>query len=555
MDEARLAEIVASLALAAEAAAGVPEETSARAAIAAVAVARALGLSAREQSDAFYAALLRYIGCTSYAHETSWLGSGDDIGLLGALAPADAGDPGSVLRAVFTGAGRGTGAVGRVRSVARVLGSPAAPRRLSAAHCAQAVALARELGLPGGVLDALGGMYERWDGKGGPRGLAGEQIGVVARVLKVAYAMVLHGAIEGPAAGVTVLGARRAGELDPAMVDAILPRARELMEGLLVPGVWDQLLGCEPAPVQGATPARIAEVAGAFATCVDLKSPYLLGHSQRVAELCQGAVAADGGGPEDQLRARVVGLLHDLGRASVPNGIWDKTARLSPFERQRIERHVTESERILARSPLLAPYAAVVGAHHERADGSGYPRRARVPQLDPLSRVLAVADVVAALGEERPTRPARSNDEVVRTTLEEVKAGRLDRDAAHAVLRAAGARVRRRDALPCQLSEREVEVLLWVARGLTNAQIGRKLFISARTVGHHLAHIYDKTDARTRAAAALFAVRHGLVGASGSDSGSGSGSGARTSTGTVRDTATELARGAIAPGAASAPTK
>jgi len=72
-------------------------------------------------------------------------------------------------------------------------------------------------------------------------------------------------------------------------------------------------------------------------------------------------------------------------------------------------------------------------------------------------------------------------------------------------------------------------------------------------VGHHLAHIYDKTDARTRAAAALFAVRHGLVGAS--DSGSGSGSGARTSTGTVRDTATELARGAIAPGAASAPTK
>ena len=56
-------------------------------------------------------------------------------------------------------------------------------------------------------------------------------------------------------------------------------------------------------------------------------------------------------------------------------------------------------------------------------------------------------------------------------------------------------------------------MLLWVARGLTNPQIGRKLFISPRTVGHHLAHIYDKTDARTRAAAALFAVRHGLVGA------------------------------------------
>lgn len=524
MIEARLAEIVASLALAAEGAAGVPEETSSRAAMAAVAIAEALGLSTAERSDAFYAALLRYIGCTSYAHETAWLGSGDDIGLLGALGRADGGNPRSVLRAVFSGAGRGTGAVGRVTSVVRVLSSPSTPRKLAEAHCAQAVALAQELRLSGGVLDALGGMYERWDGKGGPRGLAGERIGVLARVLRIAYAMVLHGSIEGPAGGAAVLLARRGGELDPAIVDAFLPRTRELLDRILAPGTWDELLACEPAPVQNATPARIAEVAAAFATCVDLKSPFLLGHSQRVAELCEAAVAGDGGSAEEQLRGRVVGLLHDLGRASVPNGIWDKTAKLTPFERQRIERHVAESERILLRSPLLAPYAGIVGAHHERVDGSGYPRQTRAAQGGgggggggdgggSLARVLAVADVFAALGEERPTRSARSNDDAVRTILDEVKAGRLDRDAAHAVLRAAGARVNRRASLPCQLSEREVEVLLWVARGLTNAQIGRKLFISPRTVGHHLAHIYDKTDARTRAAAALFAVRHGLVGA------------------------------------------
>ena len=513
MTDARLAEIVASLALAAEAAAGVPEETSSRAAIAAVAIAEALGLSVAERSDAFYASLLRYIGCTSYAHETAWLGSGDDIGLLGALTPADTGNPASVMRAIVGGAGRGTGALGRVRSVARMLTSPSAPRRLAEAHCAQAVALARGLGLSEGVLDALGGMYERWDGKGGPRGLAGERIGVLARVLRVAYAMVLHGSIEGPAAGVAVLRARRGGEFDPAIVDVTLPMARDLLERVFAPGMWDELLACEPAPVQGAPPGRVAEVAAAFATCVDLKSPFLLGHSQRVAELCEVAVAGDGGSDEEQLRAKVVGLLHDLGRASVPNGIWDKTSKLSPFERQRIERHAAESERILARTPFLAPYAQVVGAHHERVDGSGYPRRAHAADVSSLARVLAVADVFAALGEERPNRPAWSNDDAVKTLLDEVKAGRLDRDAAHSVLRAAGARVKRRASLPCDLSEREVEVLLWVARGLTNAQIGKKLFISPRTVGHHLAHIYDKTDARTRAAAALFAVRHGLVGA------------------------------------------
>ena len=513
MNDARLAEIVASLSLAAETAAGVPEETSSRAAIAAVAIAEAVGLSVSARSDAFYAALLRYIGCTSYAHETSWLGSGDDMGLLGALGTVDGGSPTSVLRAVVTRAGRGTGAFGRAVSVARVLSSPSAPRRIAEAHCAQAVALARGLRLSEGVLDALGGVYERWDGKGGPKGLVGERTSVLARVLRIAYAMVLHGSIEGPAAGIAVLTARRGGEFDPAIVDATLPLARDLLGRIFAPGMWDQMLACEPAPVHTATPERVAEIAGAFATCVDLKSPFLLGHSQRVADLCEAAVAGDGGSAEEQLRARVVGLLHDLGRASVPNGIWDKASKLSPFERQRIERHVAESERIVARTPLLASYAPVVGAHHERIDGSGYPRHAHAADMTSLARVLAVADVFAALGEERPNRPARSNDDAVRTLLDEVKAGRLDRDAAHSVLSAAGARVKRRASLPCQLSEREVEVLLWVARGLTNAQIGKKLFISPRTVGHHLAHVYDKTDARTRAAAALFAVRHGLVGA------------------------------------------
>ncbi|MFM2289941.1 MAG: hypothetical protein RL684_3084, partial [Pseudomonadota bacterium] len=462
MTEARLAEVVASLALAAEAAAGVPEETSARAAIAAVAIGEVLGLPLAERSHAFYAALLRYIGCTSYAHETAWLGAGDDIGLLATLAPVDAANPASLGRAVFEGAGRGTGALGRVRSVVRVLSTPSAPRKLAEAHCAQAVALAGELGLSEGVLAALGGMYERWDGKGGPRGLSGEGIDGLARVLRVAYAMVLHASLEGPRAAVTVLVARRGGELDPAIVEAILPVARDLLERIFQPGLstLEELLACEPAPVHQAAPARVAEVAAAFATCVDLKSPFLLGHSQRVADLCAGAIAGNGGSEEEQLRARIVGLLHDLGRASVPNGIWDKTTKLSAWDRQRIERHATESERIAARTPLLAPYASVIGAHHERVDGSGYPRQALAAHASPLARVLAVADVFAALGEERPHRPARSHDAAVATLLGEVKDGRLDRDAAHAVLQAAGTRVKRRASAPCDLSEREIEVLL-----------------------------------------------------------------------------------------------
>ena len=105
----------------------------------------------------------------------------------------------------------------------------------------------------------------------------------------------------------------------------------------------------------------------------------------------------------------------------------------------------------------------------------------------------------------------------MKTLLDEVKAGRLDprNGRAFGALNAAGARVKPpRVAALGDLSEREVEVLLWVARGLTNTQIGKKLSSSRRAPWATTSqHIYDKTDARTRAAAALFAVRHGLVGA------------------------------------------
>jgi DNA-binding NarL/FixJ family response regulator len=96
--------------------------------------------------------------------------------------------------------------------------------------------------------------------------------------------------------------------------------------------------------------------------------------------------------------------------------------------------------------------------------------------------------------------------------MDEAKAGRLDRDAVTHVLGAAGIHARLRREPPAGLSEREVDVLVLLARGLTNKEIGRRLFISPRTVGHHVAHIYEKTAVKTRAAAALFAAEHDLVG-------------------------------------------
>ncbi len=166
---------------------------------------------------------------------------------------------------------------------------------------------------------------------------------------------------------------------------------------------------------------------------------------------------------------------------------------------------------MLSFSPALAPLGALAALHHERLDGSGYPRGLSGDAISPAGRVLAAADVYQALTESRPHRPARSPEAAASELRGEVAARRLDGDAADAVLRAAGHRVRRRKEWPSGLTSREVEVLRLVARGLSNKEIARSLLISAKTAGTHVEHIYTKIGASNRAQASLFAMRHGLM--------------------------------------------
>ena len=149
--------------------------------------------------------------------------------------------------------------------------------------------------------------------------------------------------------------------------------------------------------------------------------------------------------------------------------------------------------------------------HHERLDGSGYPRGLSGEQIGPAARLLAAADVYQALCEPRPHRPARAAQDAAGELRREVTAGRLDGEAVDSVLRAAGHRVGRRREWPAGLTTREVEVLRLLARGLSNKQIAQQLVISPKTAGSHVEHIYRKIDASNRAQASLFAMRHGLM--------------------------------------------
>jgi DNA-binding CsgD family transcriptional regulator len=174
--------------------------------------------------------------------------------------------------------------------------------------------------------------------------------------------------------------------------------------------------------------------------------------------------------------------------------------------------HTYYAERILGRTPELSRLGTLAAAHHERLDGSGYHRGTRGPALDRATRILPVADCYGAMREARPYRPALDTGTAEAELLREAKEGRLDPDAVDAVLAAAGHHVGQRPReLPAGLTDRELEVLLVLARGKSNQLIGEDLGISVKTVGHHVQRVYRKTGVRSRAAATLWAFEHDLV--------------------------------------------
>jgi DNA-binding NarL/FixJ family response regulator len=113
--------------------------------------------------------------------------------------------------------------------------------------------------------------------------------------------------------------------------------------------------------------------------------------------------------------------------------------------------------------------------------------------------------------EPRPHRAERAPEQAAALLRAEARAGRLDPGVVEAVLGASGHRVTRRREGPAGLTAREVDVLRLLARGLSNKEIAQRLFITPKTAGNHIEHIYAKIGASTRATASLFALRHGLL--------------------------------------------
>jgi HD-GYP domain-containing protein (c-di-GMP phosphodiesterase class II)/DNA-binding CsgD family transcriptional regulator len=273
---------------------------------------------------------------------------------------------------------------------------------------------------------------------------------------------------------------------------------------------WAFARASAPDDYRPLTGAELDNALAIVGDWVDLKSAWFTGHSAGVAALADAAARELGLSTEARATVRRAAYLHDIGRAGVSSLIWDKPGQLTPAERERVRLHSYYTERMLVDASPLAAIGRVAAMAHERLDGSGYHRGLTATDIGIEARVLAAADAYHTKLEARPHRAALTPKDAAAYLTAEVKAGRLDGAAADAVLRVGGHPTTGAPR-PAGLTAREAEVLVLLARGMTNKQIAKALVISPKTVSNHVEHIYAKAQVSTRAAATLFAMQHRLV--------------------------------------------
>jgi HD-GYP domain-containing protein (c-di-GMP phosphodiesterase class II) len=506
----RLAELVAALSLGIDLGFGQPMEHVLRQCLIALRLAEGIGLDEDQRAVVYYTALLINVGCHSDAHEQAkWFG--DDIALKSVKYDHE---PRSLRMAVsgmrFIGSGHPP--LHRFRlGLEFALSGHREVDDMIVHHAAIARSMAEQLCLPDDVVAAIGAAYERWDGRGWPGDLEGEDVPLAARVAHVAEFVEVANRIGGVEGARQLARDRRDGDFDPTLADLVEAEADVILSGLDTVGVWAAVIEAEPALAVVLDGERFDAALLAIGNFVDLKSPYFLGHARAVAELAAEAGASAGLPDVDTRSLRRAGLVHGLGRLGISNAILDKRGPLGAGEWERVRLQPYLTDRMLHQSEALAPVARIALQHRERLDGSGYPRGLSGPGISREARLLAAAEAYQAMREPRPHRPERSGKDAAAELRADVRAGRHDADAVEAVLGAAGHRVPRRREGPAGLTPREVEVLRLVARGLSNKAIAERLVISPKTVGNHVEHIYTKIDTSSRAAASLFAMQHGLL--------------------------------------------
>jgi HD-GYP domain-containing protein (c-di-GMP phosphodiesterase class II) len=477
--------------------------------------AEVAGLDQQTRRSVYHQALLRYIGCNADTHllAAAW---GDEITLRRELHHIDMGNRAEFV-AIFVRAITRKFPDASSEEIAKAVerGLAEAPQvnvPILSGHCEVAQRIAERIGLSDEIRENLGQLYERWDGKGLPRGLSGNAVKLPVRLVSLAQEAIALTEAHGFETMTAMIAKRAGGGYEPELADLFVAHAEQLMTGLDQPVDRETILALEPVPHAMFDEDGCEEAYLAIADMIDMRMPFTFGHSRAVAALADAAGKRVGLPASDIRHARWAAYTHDIGELAIPGSTWMRVGVLTERETDAARLHPYHGERALASlGGEGKSVSALVLRHHERLDGSGYHRYARAPDLSPAARILAAAEAFQTATEARPHRPALSDAAAAAKLRGAVREGKLCPEAVEAVLTCAGQPSRREAARPAGLTPREIEVLQLIAGGATAKEAARQLDIAPKTADHHIQNLYSKIGVTTRAAAALYALERGLV--------------------------------------------
>ena len=479
-----------------------------------VQLGRALGFERDDLEAVFYGVLIKDVGCGACSAVLAPLLTNDEPSPRLGLVLVDVLHPDS-LETSATGQTSHhdpalSSRLARLAALASRCSSVA--HEAMTAHCEIASDFAATLGFGRNVQDAVHYQYERYDRRG-PSEQRVDGIHRPAQVMHLALAVEIARSLFGAGGAAAMVRQRMGSYFDPEVAEAYLDLAEGLWPPDYEPIPLADVLSCDPGTsaedLSGDRRSAVCEAMGDFA---DLKSARRGRHSHEVARLAVEIAGRLGLSQFEQDRLYRAGLVHDLGKVAVPYRLLEQVgddtsvpthpAGEAGFA-EPVRLHPYYAQRILSRVRPFADLAAEVGAHHERIDGSGYPFGLGGEAVPIGARILGVADTSAERAGNDPqdlSSESGLDPECLAALGSGVKPG-------------SGSTRPSFGATPGRpvLSSRELQVLRLLAAGASNPDIGKNLYISRRTVEHHVEHILRKLGVSSRTAAVAYALTHGLL--------------------------------------------
>ena len=414
-----LADVLSALSCALDLTEGQPAGHAVRSCVIGMHIAREIGLPIEAQRDLYYASLMKDAGCSTNASKMMQILGTDDIaGKRDAVAMDWTRTGWESIQFALAHVKTGAPFLERMRALFEMaVNQKQNTKVLHQMRCERGASVARKIGLREEAANAIQCLNEHWNGRGEPQGLRGQHIPMPSRIMNIAQTADVfysrHGGADA-AGAVDIVRQRTRRWFDPELVRAFCSLAAREALWTDLANASKRVIELEPgAELIDLNETTLDNICLAFAEVIDAKSPFTYRHSSGVAAAAVAIAKTLSLSEPEVVFLRRAGLLHDIGKLSVPNTILDKPDKLTEDEWSVVRKHPYYSYEILRRIPGFGDLADIAASHHEKLDGTGYFRNLSAKELTLPARILVVADIYDALAAKRPYRDALPLEKVL----------------------------------------------------------------------------------------------------------------------------------------------